>query len=813
MYRTLISISSRLMSLLLLLLLAIGSVPLARAQQDAIYFPETGHYLQGNFRGFWEVHNGAIVFGSPITPEYVAADTGLITQYFERARFEQPYPGAVQLGPLGSEITVGRIFPKSSPIENTPQRRYVPETQYIVQYGFKEIWERYGEREIFGLPISNEIYELLHDGQWHTVQYFQNARFEYWPNFAPGQRVVLTNLGLLLAPPELLPGMPPDAPPTGALPQPDPHPGPLPSPAPTPTPDPAPPTGAPPLPVPEPIIPPEIPPDVRASVTPKSGIPGTMFTFTAAGFRAREFVGVWLTAPDGTTLDINMHAQANATGTLDGAITIQTDLTFQHGIWSFHALGQESQAKAIGYFRLDSVASIIAPSGDPEKLGILIHDRLARVGSGFILPLAAPTGTPRIFLADGYLPGELVDSWITYPNDTSRPIDPASVQIDQNGGVHVQITTSDLPNGEYAIAVKGLSSEIVNAAAFLVTNDFVAGPWTPMPTTTSGSATPDQGELGDAFAIRAEGFTPYETVEHWITEPNGLYTLSPGDIRADGEGRIGYEPPLDVVATNEFIAGIYGFHFRGKGSHHRADIYFRYISPAVAAMPPESPPTPAPTPEPTASPVEPTATPAPAQSTPEPTPAPTDEPTPAPTDEPEAEPASPSTSASPATTCPFVRRGIAPNHPIHIAAVLKSDEVVELRNVSTEPVVLDGWVMCSINGNERHDPIAGTLQPAETKQFPNQYTPIWHPNERDDGALFDQDGRLISYWVDQGRGGSEAAGTTDIDTMLPLRHTEEPSIRRSPDSQGNDMWHISTMPFVRAITDDAHPLWDRREIP
>jgi micrococcal nuclease len=76
-------------------------------------------------------------------------------------------------------------------------------------------------------------------------------------------------------------------------------------------------------------------------------------------------------------------------------------------------------------------------------------------------------------------------------------------------------------------------------------------------------------------------------------------------------------------------------------------------------------------------------------------------------------------------------------------------EVVRLQNTSTSSVNLDGWRMCSIKGNQEHTGVGGMLEPGETRDYP--YTgsgPIWNNTERDDGALYTPDGRLVSYWTD-----------------------------------------------------------------
>jgi hypothetical protein len=90
----------------------------------------------------------------------------------------------------------------------------------------------------------------------------------------------------------------------------------------------------------------------------------------------------------------------------------------------------------------------------------------------------------------------------------------------------------------------------------------------------------------------------------------------------------------------------------------------------------------------------------------------------------------------------------APNYPVRIVGIDKQAETVTLRNVSPDPVDLTGWRMCSILGNQFH-PIGGVLQPGAAFTFPGPEGNIWNNNERDDGALYDAEGRLVSYYKDR----------------------------------------------------------------
>ncbi len=78
-----------------------------------IYFSQTGQFLAGAFREFWENNGGLEIFGYPISPEFEEENPAdgetYIVQYFERARFEwrPEFAGTeheVQLGLLGNQV-------------------------------------------------------------------------------------------------------------------------------------------------------------------------------------------------------------------------------------------------------------------------------------------------------------------------------------------------------------------------------------------------------------------------------------------------------------------------------------------------------------------------------------------------------------------------------------------------------------------------------------------------------------------------------------------------------------------------------------
>ena len=89
---------------------------------------------------------------------------------------------------------------------------------------------------------------------------------------------------------------------------------------------------------------------------------------------------------------------------------------------------------------------------------------------------------------------------------------------------------------------------------------------------------------------------------------------------------------------------------------------------------------------------------------------------------------------------------LAPNYPIRIVSIDNAAETVTLRNVSSASIDLTGWQTCSITGNQQH-PLSGTLGAGATTVFRNTGGPIWNNSSRDDGALYDPEGHLVSYLV------------------------------------------------------------------
>jgi peptidoglycan/xylan/chitin deacetylase (PgdA/CDA1 family) len=163
---------------------------------DAVYFPQTGHWLSHGFLSYWNSFGGLPVFGYPISDEFTDPQSGFVTQYFERARFEW-HPGAwpsrydVLLGRLGSELAQQQGLLGTAPFQrlsasNDANCTYYAPTGHRLCFGFRDFWNAHGGLAIYGYPISEEFTD---PATGLTVQYFERQRLEYHPSNPPAWRV------------------------------------------------------------------------------------------------------------------------------------------------------------------------------------------------------------------------------------------------------------------------------------------------------------------------------------------------------------------------------------------------------------------------------------------------------------------------------------------------------------------------------------------------------------------------------------------------------------------------------------------------
>ena len=181
--------------LLLILVGLAGGGVFAQDQGGRAYFPNTGHWVRGDFKiKYYSVPNPQVLFGDPITDAFLDEATGVTVQYFQKVRFEH-HPAAipalrVRISPLGEFL-----YEKGDPLPvatNFAGCEFYPNVSpgFHICYDFLAFFEENGGVSQFGYPISN--FEIHDD---FITQYFQRAKFEWRPSSYGGNWVSLANLG------------------------------------------------------------------------------------------------------------------------------------------------------------------------------------------------------------------------------------------------------------------------------------------------------------------------------------------------------------------------------------------------------------------------------------------------------------------------------------------------------------------------------------------------------------------------------------------------------------------------------------------
>lgn len=170
-------------------------VVFAQDGSTAKYFPETGHNVTGEFWKFYSSFaNAGLIFGFPLTEAFTDTKSGRTVQYFTHARFElfpEDASQKVHLTNIGSAI----YTPAQGMNVFTPMGCRNFKTGFPVCFSFLDFFDKNSgestDREpVFGQPISS--FQFVNG---RIVQYFERARFEWYPEYGEGQKVVLADLG------------------------------------------------------------------------------------------------------------------------------------------------------------------------------------------------------------------------------------------------------------------------------------------------------------------------------------------------------------------------------------------------------------------------------------------------------------------------------------------------------------------------------------------------------------------------------------------------------------------------------------------
>ncbi len=186
---------------------------------ETITFTQTGHYLDGRLRQYWEGTGGLPVFGYPLNDDHLTKtpEGRYVTQTFERNRLEyhpeKTAPYDVLLGRLGAErlVQLGRDWRKEwtrAPIGEGCMPLFAETTEFALCEPFRTYYRTHGleldgqrgftnqeSLALFGLPLTQAKLETNSSGDRVLTQWFERARFEYHPKNPRGQQVLLGRLG------------------------------------------------------------------------------------------------------------------------------------------------------------------------------------------------------------------------------------------------------------------------------------------------------------------------------------------------------------------------------------------------------------------------------------------------------------------------------------------------------------------------------------------------------------------------------------------------------------------------------------------
>jgi hypothetical protein len=177
-----------------LLLIAATSSTVVLAESDDRYFPETGHYVSGDFLLFYnQAPNARTIYGLPITEQYYDININRTVQYFQNARFElyPEYPPGekVLLTQLGTALhNNGRI------VEIIPTAAYCQQEEewiFPVCFAFLDFYQEHDGALHFGKPISG-----IEHYRGRLIQQFEFAHFVWVPENPSGAKVTLAPLGM-----------------------------------------------------------------------------------------------------------------------------------------------------------------------------------------------------------------------------------------------------------------------------------------------------------------------------------------------------------------------------------------------------------------------------------------------------------------------------------------------------------------------------------------------------------------------------------------------------------------------------------------
>lgn len=296
-----------------------------------------------------------------------------------------------------------------------------------------------------------------------------------------------------------------------------------------------------------------------SSASPAAGGPGTLFSFSAGGFRAGEFVGAWVRGPDGRDRDLVPGEFTRFTAGPDGRVT-----------WSWAAPADA----APGPWRSIARGEV---SGTTVEVPFTISGQGPPAPEKRVEPNVGAPGTSFSVTAGGFTPGEAVGGWLITP--AGARVDAAPYGFADGAGVARWSWTApaNAQAGRWQVVTRGVDSRSEVVMELTVTGSNAAP--TPQPAGT-GTVSPAAGPPESTFRFSAQGFRRGEEVAYWLTDAKGLPVRADQKLRPNDQGRVEWSWKAPRLAE----PGPWVMTVRGQSSGVEARIPF-------TISPPEAPPT------------------------------------------------------------------------------------------------------------------------------------------------------------------------------------------------------------------------------
>jgi hypothetical protein len=174
---------------------------------------------------------------------------------------------------------------------------------------------------------------------------------------------------------------------------------------------------------------------------------GQKISFSGAGFKRGERVGLWATAPDQTVIGADFAFAKGDTGQIAFSFDVPTDAI--GGRWSMTAYGFNTKTPVITTFEVQG------------------RDPASAAPQALVAPTSGAPGSTFAFTAVGYKDNEKVSYWFTGPDSNIYDAYPKGASANSDGRVDITWTApADALRGTWVITIQGLKSDVARGVPF-----------------------------------------------------------------------------------------------------------------------------------------------------------------------------------------------------------------------------------------------------------------------------------------------------------------------------------------------------------